>query len=336
MIGPDIQQAQSLELLQRMLDGDERALSKLITLVEYSPTVAAEIADHTSRRAGKSHRVGITGPPGAGKSTLVDALTMLLRSAGHTVAIMAIDPTSPFTGGAVLGDRVRMQQHYLDRGVFIRSIATRGASGGLSRSVRDIANLFDAFQKDFILIETVGVGQNEVDILEEADTTIVVLTPESGDTMQAMKAGLLEIADILVVNKRDRPGAEALMMDLEGMLQMSSRQGEWHGDWEVPVLSTQSDHGVGIAELLESIKQHRLAITESGVLNQIRQQRRQAHFIQLAVEEIRRRLQIGVSEMSGPLGLLFSKVLDGELSPYSAALSLLEDREALAAVLTRR
>ena len=237
------------EEIVRLLDGNIRALSKLITLVESDPQILASIYPVIKDVGGQSHIVGITGPPGAGKSTLSSALASLIRDTGRTVAILACDPSSPFTGGSVLGDRVRMQSHYADPGVFIRSISSRGSSGGLSTSTYGITTLLDAFGFDVVLLETVGVGQTELDVMKISDTVVVVIVPESGDSIQAMKAGLMEIADIFVVNKSDRIGADRMVKDVTGALRLSDN----HAVNLPPVLKIRADAGDGVPELLFEI-----------------------------------------------------------------------------------
>ena len=205
---PAMEDATAVDLVERMLAGDQRALAQLMSHVERHSAEVPEIMRRIAPALGRGYCVGITGPPGAGKSTITDALTAHARQQGQTVGIIAVDPSSPFSGGAILGDRIRMQQHYLDAGVFIRSMATRGSHGGLPQAAQGVRKLLEAFGKDLILIETVGVGQTELDIVEAADTTVVLLVPESGDTIQTMKAGIMEIADLFVINKADRDGAE--------------------------------------------------------------------------------------------------------------------------------
>src|SRR5215831_16468834 len=239
-------------LVERMVGGDRLALARLITHVENGGAAVPAIMQAIYGRARDAYVLGVTGPPGAGKSTVVDRVTSRLRAEGDTVGIVAVDPSSPFSGGAVLGDRIRMQSHALDSGVFIRSMATRGSLGGLARASGEVAKLLGAAGYRWVLIETVGVGQTELDIMKIADTTIVILVPESGDAIQTMKAGLMEVADVFVVNKADRAGAPALMAELKftAHLHHSSTASRRDVDWEVPVLSAQAQNGVGMIELL--------------------------------------------------------------------------------------
>src|SRR2546430_3968746 len=248
-----------------MLAGDRLALARLITRVENRGPEIPEIMRAIQPRLGRAHVLGITGPPGAGKSTLVDRLTSHLRAEGAAVGVLAVDPSSPFTGGAVLGDRIRMQAHTLDPEVFIRSMATRGSLGGLAGATGDVLKLMDAFGFPWVLVETVGVGQTELDIVKLADTTVVALVPESGDSVQAMKAGLMEVADIFVVNKADRDGAHALMAELRFSMHLhySSSVSPKDIDWGIPVLAAQATNDVGVAELLAEVKRHR-AVLEAG------------------------------------------------------------------------
>jgi LAO/AO transport system kinase len=246
------------QLQKDFLSGSRRALAKMISAVENDGALAQEMLDQLYEKVGHAYRIGITGPPGAGKSTLVDQLTKALRAEGHTVGIIAVDPTSPFTGGALLGDRVRMADIFLDEGVFIRSMATRGSLGGLSSKAQEAADVLDAFGKDYIIYETVGVGQSELDIVEAADTVIVTLVPESGDSVQAMKAGLMEIADIFVMNKSDREGASRAVRELEAMIHLRPA-----AEWMPPVVATAASEGKGIGEVRLKIAEHR-AFLETG------------------------------------------------------------------------
>ena len=301
-----------------MLAGDRLALARLITRVENRMPGVADIIRSVQPRLGRAHVLGVTGPPGAGKSTLVDRLTARLRAEGASVGVIAVDPSSPFTGGAVLGDRIRMQAHTLDPDVFIRSMATRGSLGGLAAATGDVIKLMDAFGFPWILIETVGVGQTELDIIRQADTTVVTLVPESGDSIQAMKAGLMEVADIFVVNKADRDGAPALMAELRFSVHLhySSSVSAKDIDWEIPVLAAQATNDVGVAELLAEVKRHRSALEEAGALEKRRQARRRAELRTLLVEEFAGRVMAAV-ERDPELVAVIDAVAGGTLDAYS-------------------
>ena len=310
--------ASDSSLVQRMLSGDRLALARLITRVENRMPGLAEIMRSVQPRLGRAHVLGVTGPPGAGKSTLVDRLTARLRAEGASVGVIAVDPSSPFTGGAVLGDRIRMQAHTLDPDVFIRSMATRGSLGGLAAATGDVIKLMDAFGFPWILIETVGVGQTELDIVRQADTTVVILVPESGDSVQAMKAGLMEVADIFVVNKADREGAHALMAELRfsAHLHYSSSVSAKDIEWEIPVLAAQATNDVGVAELLAEVKRHRRVLEEAGALEKRRQARRRAELRTLLVEEFAGRVMAAV-ERDPELATVIDAVAAGTLDAYS-------------------
>ena len=313
-----------MDLVERMLAGEQRALARLISCIEQDIPEVPEIMKRIYPSLGKAYCVGITGAPGAGKSTIADKLTAQARAQGHTVGIIAVDPTSPFSGGAVLGDRIRMQQHYLDAGVFIRSMATRGSHGGLSQAAQGVLKLLDAFGKDLIVVETVGVGQTELDIVETADTTVVVLVPEGGDAVQTMKAGLMEIADIFVVNKADRDGAERTRMDLQMLAQM-------HGHdepWQVPVVATQAHLNNGISALAEAIAAHRRMLEETGRL----QLRRGAHRREELLELLQRRLLASLNarlEQDEGLLALVEQVQHATLDPYTAVQQILSEKGRL-------
>ncbi len=314
MVSPGI-----MNLVEEMLKGSVLSLARLITVVEGEGKEVPEIIRSVYSHLGKAYRIGITGPPGAGKSTVVDKLTVLMRQQGHRVGIICADPSSPFTGGAVLGDRIRMQQHYLDEGVFIRSMATRGSRGGLPRTVGSVMKLMDAFGMDLILVETVGVGQTELDIVENADTVMVILVPEAGDTIQTMKAGLMEIADIFVVNKADRPGADNVVAELKAMIRLKPEPG-W---WSIPVIATEAVNNKGIDELYKQIEQHREVMVATGKLALRRQEQRRREFIQIVEQKVTGDLLKWV-EQDERLAEYIRKVEAGEVDPYSAAEAILQ------------
>jgi LAO/AO transport system kinase len=274
-----------------------------------------EVHPHT----GRAYCIGVTGPPGVGKSTVVDRMAEVMRAEGLSVGIIAIDPTSPFTGGAFLGDRIRMQRHYLDPGVFIRSMATRDGAGGMPRMVRGAVRLLDAAGKDMVIVETVGVGQTELGVLKVADTVVVTLMPEAGDVIQTLKAGLMEIADIFVVNKADKEGADRMALAITSVLEMASEP----GDWVPPVLCAQAKNNQGIAELFARVMEHRKYLETSSRLEHKRRDRRSEEFLGTIEEELGRRLKQRIS--SDPaLRSVLEGVRKGEVEPYSAAFRLLD------------
>ncbi len=313
-------------LVRRMLDGDRLALARLITRVENRAPEVPEIMRAVHERTGRAYVLGITGPPGAGKSTLVDRVTSRLRVQGLAVGVIAVDPSSPFTGGAVLGDRIRMQTHTLDPDVFIRSMATRGSLGGLARATGDVIKLMDAFGFPWIIIETVGVGQTELDIIRQVDTTVVALVPESGDSIQAMKAGLMEVADVFVVNKADRDGAHALMAELRFSVHLhyTSGGGPKDVDWEVPILAAQAANDVGIDELMAQVQRHRAVLEQAGALETRRRARRRAELEALLVEEFTTQVTARV-QTDPALGATIDAVTAGRLDPYSAVAQILSE-----------
>ena len=319
------------DLIERMLQGDRLALSRLISQVENRTANVLELMARIYPHTGKVATVGITGPPGAGKSTFVDRLIAAYRQAGKKVGVIAVDPSSPFTGGAILGDRIRMVSHAADEGVFIRSLGSRGHLGGLTMSTSEVVKLFDAFGMDVVLIETVGVGQSEFSVMEVADTVVVLLVPESGDTIQTMKAGLLEVADVFVVNKADRDGADKIRTELQLMVHL---KGVVDG-WEVPVFATVASRSEGIGEVFSAIAQHQTCLHTHP-------RARRADALKRALQEIVREelaLRVARSFDEDPSPLLLNilpAVESGELDPYSAALRLVSDPGELATLIRSR
>ncbi len=250
-----------MSLLDSFRKGDSRALSKIVSYVENREESYRKVLSKLYKDTGKAYKVGLTGPPGAGKSTLMDSITEILVNEGNSVGIIAVDPSSPFTGGAFLGDRIRMQDLSSNENVFIRSMATRGSMGGLARATKDVSMVYDAFGFDYILIETVGVGQVELDIIDAADTVVVAIVPESGDVIQAMKAGLMEIANVFCVNKADREGSDRIIMELNHLLQLKRDK----ADWSFPVIPTSAVKKEGVDQLVKSVMQHKDYLMESGL-----------------------------------------------------------------------
>ncbi|RLF78924.1 methylmalonyl Co-A mutase-associated GTPase MeaB [Thermococci archaeon] len=309
------------ELIERMLKGDKRATARLITLVENDEEKAREIVKKIYSNTGRAYIIGITGPPGSGKSTLVDKLIKKARDEGNIVGVIAIDPTSPFTGGALLGDRIRMQRHSTDPGVFIRSMATRGSLGGLAKATNDAIKILDAYGCDIIFVETVGVGQIEVDIVKTADTVVLVTVPGLGDDIQAIKAGLMEIADIFVVNKADKEGAEATMFELELMLDLEKDKWQKSG-WRPPVVSTIAFTNKGVDELWGAINEHREFLLNSGKIEEKRKFRVGEEIKAIVSSKIARK--IGEKMREDDIAVLIEMIAKREIDPYSAADLVLE------------
>ncbi|MDX6728217.1 MAG: GTPase [Baekduia sp.] len=312
-------------LAQRLLDGDRRALARAITLVESDDPAGWDLVREVYPHTGNAAIVGLTGAPGAGKSTLIGALTKLRREADRSVAVLSIDPSSPFTHGALLGDRIRLTDHFLDPGVFIRSMANRGALGGLSEAALQAALLMDAAGKDDVLLETVGVGQAEVDIIDHADTIVLVLMPGSGDSIQALKAGVMEIPDIIVVNKADHPLTDTLVREIRGVLSLAPQRG-----WRVPIIKTEAHKGTGVAELVAKLDEHRAYIEAEGTLSERRKRNLRSEVVGICTFRLRRRLEAQLDEDETFAGLL-EEVVARRLDPATAASRILERLDAAAA-----
>jgi GTPase len=303
-------------LSERVLAGDPRAIARVITLIEDESPARAELLRQIFPRSGRAYLIGVTGPPGAGKSTLVDKLTSAIRATGKTVGIVAVDPTSPFTGGAILGDRVRMQAHAGDSGVFIRSMATRGHLGGLARGTTEVALVLDAAGKDVVLIETVGVGQDEVDVVRTADISIVTIVPGAGDEVQALKAGIMEIADIFVVNKADREGANRTVASIETLLSLQTFA---PGEWRPPIVKTEATTGKGVPELLETIERFREH--SQGARDERRRTRAEWRVRELLAQRLVQHVEERVLQ-PGEFDQLLDRIASREIDPYSAVDSI--------------
>ncbi|HXW76918.1 MAG TPA: methylmalonyl Co-A mutase-associated GTPase MeaB [Candidatus Eremiobacteraceae bacterium] len=315
--------AAALDLAKRVIDGDDRALARALTYLENDLAGSDALSAALYRRTGHAAIIGVTGPPGSGKSTLVDVLTTVIRKDGMTVGIVAVDPTSPFTGGAVLGDRVRMQRHSGDAGVFIRSMASRRSGGGLAPTTREIIRALDAAGRDVILVETVGVGQIELEIMHVADTVVVVTVPGLGDAVQTIKAGLLEIADIFVVNMADRPGSHQTVIDLKSMLTLGGAEAR-RRRWKPPVLETVATAGTGVEALWDACKQHRLVLEADERMGRNHDRLRDE-----VVEAVRQRIgDVLEDELSsdGRMETVLAAVLQREIDPRTAARQIVEQR----------
>ena len=307
-------------LAERVLQGDVRAAARLMRWLDDRKKGAIEELRRLYPHTGSAEIIGVTGSPGCGKSTLVDRLIEYYRKGGRRVGVIAIDPTSPFSGGAILGDRIRMQQHSLDPGVFIRSLATRGAMGGLSRSTADIVTVLDAFGMDVIVIETVGVGQDEVDITRMADTSLVVTVPGLGDEIQAIKAGIMEIGDIFVVNKADKEGADRAVRDIRQMLELRDFD---ESAWRPPILLTEAIHGRGIEEVAAAVSRHREHLISRTDFEGRLRNRLRNRFLRLLREEMLDAL-LERLEGDGQLDELVERLLRKEIDPYGAAAAIIE------------
>ncbi len=312
-------------LVQLALSGDKKAIARLITLVENDEERAREIVKRIYPHTGKAYVVGITGPPGSGKSTLLDKLIKLAREDGHRVGVIAIDPTSPFTGGALLGDRLRMQRHSTDPGVFIRSMATRGSLGGLAKATNDAIKVLDASGYDLIFVETVGVGQIEVDIVKTADTVVLVTVPGLGDEVQAIKAGLMEVADIFAINKADREGVEMVYLELKMALEFEREKWKQLG-WEPPIVETTAFTLKGVRPLWEAIKRHREYMESSRRLKERRAFRAREEVKTIIASSIAKRVEEKLEK--GESRELIEKVVERKLDPYSASQIVMEKLKA--------
>jgi LAO/AO transport system kinase len=314
---------------EKVIAGDVRTVARLIRDIDDRVPEVRQVLKELYGYTGRAYVIGITGAPGVGKSTLVDQMVNHLRKKGKTVGVLAVDPTSPFSGGAILGDRIRMQRHSLDEGVFIRSMATRGHFGGLTQSTRSAIDVLDAMGKDYIIVETVGVGQDEVDIVKSAHTTVIVVIPGMGDDIQAIKAGILEVGDMFVINKADREGADKTANELRQMIDMGHKKHE-EGKWRPPILKVEAVFDKGIAELLEEVEKHRQYLTESSP--GLALEKKRARIVEELAEMIRNRLYQEVLDRlteSGDFDKAVDSIVSGEMDPYSACDDLLFSKMGL-------
>jgi len=306
------------DLADRLLEGDKRALARAISLIENGDPAGAELVSALYPRTGAARIIGFTGPPGVGKSTLIGAIVRELRRRERRIGVLSIDPSSPFTRGALLGDRIRLSEHFLDEGVFIRSMASRGALGGLAEAALQAALVMDASGVDDVLLETVGVGQAEIDIVDHADTVVLALMPGSGDSIQALKAGVMEIPDVIVINKAEHPLTDTMVREVRTALSLGPG-----GDWKVPILKTVASKGEGIDELLDAIESHRAHVEETGTLEQRRARNLRSEVLGLATARMRRELEGRIGE-DPEVAKLLERVVSRETDPATAASQLLE------------
>ncbi|MEW6424209.1 MAG: methylmalonyl Co-A mutase-associated GTPase MeaB [Bacillota bacterium] len=306
------------DLLQRFWAGEPRALARLISILENEESGRDELMRQLFTKTGRAYILGVTGSPGTGKSSLVDRLTAILRKQALRVGIVAVDPTSPFSGGALLGDRIRMQEHAVDQGVFIRSMGTRGSLGGLAHTTKEVVKAMDAFGFDWVIVETVGVGQAELDIMHVADSVIVVLTPGAGDSIQTIKAGIMEIADIFAVNKSDLPGADKVALEVEMMLDLHSPA----VPWRPPVIKTSTVSGAGLEDLLSAIEKHRAYLVARGLFQKRREERLRSETLEILDRQWQRLVRKEL-KLSEEVNDLLEAVVKRQIDPYTAAASIL-------------